>query len=111
MKIFCQLVNEAASVLGEMTVLIVTYNEAPNIGRTLDKLRWAQRVVVVDSFSLDETCEVIREYKNVKVLQRCFDTHADQWNYGLEQLDSEWVLSLDADYQITDPLVDELRLL
>ena len=103
--------NKRASLFDEITVLVLTYDEAPNIRGTLDRLFWAHRVIVVDSFSLDETCDIARKYENVKVLQRRFDNHADQWNYGLDQVDSEWVLSLDADYQITDYFVDEIRTL
>src|SRR5216117_474170 len=99
------------SVLDELSVLILTNNEAPNIGRTLDKLRWARRVVVVDSFSTDSTCDIIRAHANAEVRQRHFDNHANQWNYGLTQVESEWVLSLDADYQVTDSLVSELKTL
>ena|SRR5437762_2003288 len=99
------------SVLDELTALILTCNEASNIGRTLDKLRWACRVVVVDSFSVDSTCDIIRTHSNAEIRQRHFDNHANQWNYGLTQVESEWVLSLDADYQVTDSLVSELSAL
>ena len=80
--------KKTASLLDEITVLVLTYNEAPNIRRTLDGLRWAHQVIVVDSFSLDGTCDIAREYKNVKVVQRHFDNHADQWNHGLERINS-----------------------
>src|ERR1051326_3585607 len=101
--------KKIASWLDDITVLLLTYNEAANIKRTLDRLRWAKRIIVVDSFSSDETCEIAREYENVELVQRHFDNHADQWSYGLERVHSEWVLSLDADYQITDSFVREIR--
>src|SRR5437764_327934 len=82
--------------------LCSTYNEAPNIGRTLGRLHWAKRIVVVDSMSTDETCQIAKKQAGVAVLQRPFDNHASQWNYGLAQVTTEWVLSLDADYQRTD---------
>ena len=104
-------VSDVPLFLDQITVLVLTRNEAPNIGRTLDKLSWAQRVVVVDSFSLDETCSIAHSYQNVMLVQRKFDNHAAQWNYGLAHIDTEWVLSLDADYQLTDSLVDELKTL
>ncbi len=47
------------------TPLIITYNEAPNIRRTLDKLMWARRIVVIDSGSTDDTLDVIRAYPQV----------------------------------------------
>lgn len=93
----------------QITPLILTYNEAPNIERTLNRLRWARQIVVIDSFSTDETLELLKGYPQVRVYQRVFDTAANQDNYGLDQVTTEWVLSLDADYVLTDELVEELR--
>lgn len=100
-------------VLDQITPLILTYNEAPNIGRTLEKLYWASDIVVVDSFSDDETVEILNSCSRVRLFQREFDTHERQWNFGLKQtaIASEWVLALDADYVLTDSFVDELRAL
>jgi glycosyltransferase involved in cell wall biosynthesis len=42
-----------------ITPLILTFNEAPNIARNLHKLRWAKRIVVIDSFSTDETLAIL----------------------------------------------------
>ena len=96
-------------ILEDITPLILTYNEAPNIKRTLDQLTWAKRIVVIDSYSTDDTLDILKSYPQVEVLQRKFDTHARQWNYGLEQIKTEWVLSLDADYVLTDELVEEIK--
>jgi glycosyltransferase involved in cell wall biosynthesis len=93
----------------QITPLILTYNEAPNIGRTLQQLTWAKQIVVIDSFSDDETLEIISKYPQVQIFQRKFDTHTDQWNYGLEQVKSAWVLSLDSDYLVTDLLIAEIE--
>ena len=100
-------------MLGQITPLILTYNEAPNIGRTLEQLRWARNVVVVDSFSNDDTLSIISRFPNARVYRREFDTHENQWNFGLKKtgIDSPWVLGLDADYILTPEFVDELRAL
>lgn len=98
-------------MLEQITPLILTYNEAPNIKRTLEKLNWAKKIVVIDSFSTDETLEILSSYPQIEVFKRKFDTHANQWNYGLEQVKTEWVLSLDADYVLTDELIAELNTL
>ena len=89
-----------------ITPLILTYNETPNIERTLAKLPWAQEIIVIDSFSEDSTLEILKSHPKIKIFQRKFDTHAQQWNYGLEQVKSEWVLSLDADYVLTNELIE-----
>lgn len=96
--------------LNEITPVVLTYNEAPNIGRVLARLNWAERVVVLDSFSTDETESIAAGYPNVTFRQRCFDTHANQWNFGLREtgISTPWVLALDADYVLPDGFVEEL---
>ncbi|MGH9967611.1 MAG: glycosyltransferase family 2 protein [Pyrinomonadaceae bacterium] len=100
-------------MLNQITPLILTYNEAPNIGRTLEQLRWARDVVVVDSFSDDETLELVSQFRQVRVFEREFDNFASQCNFGLAEtgISTEWVLNLDADYLLTSELVDELTTL
>src|SRR6266581_2185529 len=96
-------------MLSQITPLILTYNEAPNIERTLSRLAWAARIVVVDSFSTDETCDIVRRFPQAEIVQRKFDEHTTQWNFGLVQIKTEWALSLDADYVLSDELVTELK--
>lgn len=98
-------------MLEEITPLILTFNESPNIDRTLGQLTWAKRIVVIDSYSTDETLEIVKTYPQVEILQREFDTHTNQWNYGLEQVTSEWVLSLDADYRLADDAIAQIKAL
>jgi len=97
-------------VLDQITPVILTYNEAPNIGRTLDALTWAKRVVVMDSFSTDETQRICETYPNTDFFQRKFDVLATQWKAAIAQnIDTEWVLALDADYVLTTELTEELK--
>lgn len=99
--------------LDQVTPLILTYNEAVNIGRSLAKLRWAREIIVVDSFSDDDTEEIAKSFSTVRFYQRAFDTHQNQWNFGLSNtgIKTPWVLALDADYVLTDELISELELL
>jgi glycosyltransferase involved in cell wall biosynthesis len=92
----------------DITPLVLTYNEAANLERTLARLIWAPRVVVVDSHSTDETVAICAGYPNVEVVQRTFDGHTTQWNFGVAQVRTPWVLSLDADYVLSDELIREL---
>lgn len=96
-------------LIESVTPLILCYNEAPNIGRTLEQLQWAKRIVLIDSFSTDETLTIAKQFPQVVVSQRTFDTHAQQWNFGLEQVQTPWALSLDADYVLSKELLDELK--
>lgn len=99
------------TVLDQITPLILTYNEAPNIARVLAGLSWAKEIVVVDSFSDDETVEIARSMPQVRVLQRAFDCHRNQWEFGLKEtgISTPWVLALDADYVVTSEFVAELE--
>ena len=99
------------AMIERITPLIITFNEAPNIGRVLDKLRWAKRIVVVDSGSTDGTLDIVKQVPQAEIVHRSFDSFADQCNFGLTQIGTEWVLSLDADYELSDALVEELRAL
>jgi glycosyltransferase involved in cell wall biosynthesis len=98
-------------MLDAITPMILTYNEVANIGRTLEKLRWAKRILVIDSGSTDGTLEELTRFHQVEIVHRPFDSFADQCNFGLAQLRTEWVLSLDADYELSDELVEELHAL
>jgi glycosyltransferase involved in cell wall biosynthesis len=73
-------------MLEQITPLLLTYNEAPNIARTLGKLSWAKRIVVIDSGSSDETLSLIGAYAQAEVLQHPFVDFASQCNYGLLQI-------------------------
>jgi len=92
-----------------LTCLILTKNEEPNLKRVLDKLTWLEKIIILDSYSTDATLEIAKSYPNVVIHQRKFDTFAIQCNYGLSLIDTEWVLSLDADYVLTDELIEEIK--
>lgn len=100
-------------MLDKITPVILTYNEAPNIARTLEGVRWARDIVIVDSFSTDATLDEARRFPQVRIFQRAFASHSDQWNYACFEtgISSEWILALDADYLLTPDAVEELRAL
>ena len=97
-------------MLDRITPVILTFNEAPNIERTLARLDWASRIVIVDSGSMDETVELARRNPRVDLRERPFDEHARQWNYAITETNvrSEWVLALDADYVLTEDFLGEI---
>jgi glycosyltransferase involved in cell wall biosynthesis len=100
-------------MLDEITPVILTYNEEANIQRTLEQLRWANDAVLVDSFSTDRTLEIVRQFPNVRIFQRAFDAHANQWNFAIRETGvvTPWVLALDADYILTGEGIQELAAL
>ncbi len=95
--------------LSDVTPMILTFNEVANIGRALRALSWAKKILIIDSFSTDQTLEIAQSFSNVEVKQRQFDHFAHQCNYGLSHVDTPWVLSLDADYICPSTLPSELE--
>jgi glycosyltransferase involved in cell wall biosynthesis len=97
--------------LDDITPVILTFNEEPNIARVLAGVAWAKEVVVVDSRSIDRTREIAGGYPNVRVVVRDFDSHAAQWTYAIREtaIATEWILALDSDYVISNPFVQELK--
>jgi len=98
-------------IAGQVTAMVITFNEAPNLRRCLDGLRWAPRILVIDSGSTDGTLDVARQYSQVDIVERPFDDFATQCNFGLARIETRWVLSLDADYQLSEALVAEISAL
>jgi glycosyltransferase involved in cell wall biosynthesis len=96
----------------DITALILTLNEAENIARCLGALSWASEILIVDSGSTDDTLAIAKSVQpNVRIVQRAFDTHAAQWNFGLEQITTPWVLALDADYKLATEMEGEIAAL
>lgn len=100
-------------MLDRITPVIITYNEAPNLERTMAKLTWAKEIIVVDSFSDDATTRIASSLPQTRICQRVFDSFEGQWSFALREtgIRTEWVLAMDADYVLTDDFVEELRTL
>lgn len=97
-------------MLNAITPVILTWNEAANIGRTLACLAWASDIVVVDSGSNDGTQAILAADPRVRVFTRKFDTHQKQWQFATTEtgITSPWLLRLDADYLLPPSLVEEM---
>ena len=100
---------QLAALGREVTPLLITFNEAPNLPRVLPKLAWAERIVVVDSGSTDATLDLLAHYPQVEVIFRPFADFASQCNFGLALIKTPWVLSLDADYELSDDLIPSME--
>jgi len=100
-------------VLEKITPVILTFNEEANIARTLERLGWARDIIVVDSLSTDATASIVSGMATVRLFQRAFDSHAQQWNFAIDatSITTEWFLALDADYVLSDALIGELAAL
>lgn len=96
-------------MLRDITPVVLTLNEAPNLARVLERLRWAGEVIVCDSGSTDETEAIARGFPNVRWMMRPFDDHASQWNHAVAAARTAWVMCLDADYVLPPELVAEIE--
>lgn len=92
----------------KLSAAVITFNEESNICRCLESLRWADEIIVVDSFSTDRTVELARRYTG-KVVQRAWPGHVLQKQFALEQASGDWVLSLDADEELSAEAAAEIR--
>lgn len=92
----------------KLSVAIITFNEEKNIGRTLESVKWADEIVVVDSGSTDGTVAICREYTD-KIIHQDWLGFAGQKNLAIERTTGKWVLSLDADEPVEPMLASEIR--
>lgn len=91
-----------------ISILVLTLNEADNIQACLDSVAWADDVVVLDSYSSDETVALAKA-KGARVYQRRFDDFGSQRNYALDEIGfkHDWVFHLDADERFNDELKED----
>lgn len=92
----------------ELTAIVLTLNEAKHIAACLHSLSWADRLVVFDSFSEDDTPGLARA-AGATVLQHRFENYARQRNAALDAFQTDWVFFVDADERGTPELGVELR--
>ncbi len=91
-----------------LSVAIVTFNEEENLARTLASVAFADQIVVVDSGSTDRTLEIAHTF-NAVVIDRPWPGFAAQKNFALSQCTGDWILSLDADEELSPELQQEIR--
>jgi glycosyltransferase involved in cell wall biosynthesis len=94
----------------KLTVLIPCKDERKNIRACIDSVRAvADEVLVADSGSTDGTTDVVRSVRGCRLIEREFVGYADFKNWAIPQASHPWVLIVDADERITDPLASEIR--
>jgi glycosyltransferase involved in cell wall biosynthesis len=91
-----------------LSVAMIAMNEEANLPRTLESVRWADEIVIVDSGSKDRTIEIAESF-GAKTSFHAFGGHGEQKNMALDLCTSDWILLLDADEELTSALQDEIR--
>ena len=87
----------------KISATIITYNEEKNIKRCIESLDFVDEIVVVDSLSIDNTCAIAKEL-GAKVIDQKFLGHIDQKQLAVENSTHDWILSLDADEEVSAEL-------
>jgi len=90
-----------------ITGLVLTHNEEDFIEECLTSIVWVDQIIVIDSESSDRTVEICRKFTD-KIFIRPFDDFANQRNYGLEKIKTDWVLVIDADERVSKELKNEI---
>ena len=93
----------------KITPVILTKNEEHNIGKCLNKLFWAKKVLVFDSKSTDKTKKIVNEFKNTIIINcnKNLD-YVDKLNFICKKTKNKFILLLDADYELSEHLVKKL---
>ncbi len=91
----------------KISSVVICYNEEENIEKCLKSLLWTDEIIVVDSFSTDNTVAICRKFID-RVYQRKWPGHKEQKAYAVTLAKNNWVLALDADEMVTEGLRKEI---
>ncbi len=91
-----------------LSVVVITLNEEDRLRACLESVAWADEIVVVDAESEDKTVQVAREFTD-RVVVRPWPGFAAQKNFAVAQATGDWILSLDADEEVSAELREQIR--
>lgn len=91
-----------------ISVLIITLNEEVHMYELLSDLDFADEVIVVDSYSTDNTKSICESFKNVRFIENKFENYTTQRNFAIDQALNNWILFIDADERLTPALKEEI---
>ena len=91
-----------------ISISIICYNEEKKIRRCLESVKWADEIVILDSYSTDNTLNICREYTG-KIFQHKFDGHIQQKNRAIDLCSNDWIFCIDADEVVSDELRNSIQ--
>jgi len=91
-----------------LSAIVLTLNEQKHLGDCLASLKWADEVIVFDSFSNDNTEAIAKEH-GAKFIRHKFENYGAQRDAALKATNADWVFFVDADERATPELADEIR--
>ena len=91
-----------------LSAVIITFNEEANIGRCISSVRKvADEIIVLDSYSTDQTVAIARQHGAVVYFEK-FRGYIGQKNYAIQLASYNYVLSLDADEELDERLIQSI---
>lgn len=93
--------------MNRITALVPTFNCQETLRDCLESVKWADEILVVDSYSTDNTLDIATAYTN-RVIQHEYITSAKQKNWAMQFVDTEWVLQIDSDETVEAELAKEI---
>jgi glycosyltransferase involved in cell wall biosynthesis len=100
-------VTHAARPGGRVSAVVITLDEEARLRGCLGSVAWADEIVVVDAESTDKTVQIAREFTD-RVVVRAWPGFAAQKNFALDQATGDWLLSIDADEEVSSELKTEI---
>ena len=94
--------------MASLSVILTTLNEERSVERCLSSIRWADEIIVVDSFSRDKTVEIARKYTD-RVYQHEFPGSSRQVERGIQYAKNDWVFYIDADEEVSPVLAKQIQ--
>jgi len=92
----------------KISVYIIAFNEAEKVAATIESVRWADEVVLVDSHSTDGTQDIATRL-GARVVQVDFKGFGDLRNQAIAACTHDWIFSVDADERCTPEVAAEVR--
>lgn len=91
-----------------LSALIITYNEEKHIQEVLEDIDFADEIIVIDSYSTDQTVAMVNAFPKAKLIQHAFVDYSSQRNFAIQCAQNPWILFIDADERFTDELKEEV---
>ena len=92
----------------KLSATLITFNEEKRVRAALESVKWADEIVVIDSFSTDQTVAICREYTE-KVYQIAWHGYVEQKNIATQHAAHDWILNIDADEVVSTELAAEIQ--
>lgn len=93
-----------------LSVVVITKDEENRIQACLESVKWASEIVVVDTGSKDRTLEIVKKYTD-KIYDVPSQDFAEARNFAMKKISGDWVLYVDADERVLEPLRKEVEVM